>query len=190
MKKFALIAAAIAAVVLAAHLWGNHTTSTVPAGAPAAATPAPIPRLATTPADTAPATAPADTAPATPNATARATPSAGPYGSTDKAKRAWEPVVQGFALAYPDTAGISRKEWLANLRPYLAKDVADALSGTDLDQISAGHYAGYQTLKLGDDALIVRITYQEGWALVLYVAASGRDQWEVAAFDLATDYDE
>ena len=65
-----------------------------------------------------------------------------------------------------------------------SKDVIDALADTDLDQVPAGHYAGYQTLKIADEAITVRITYQEGWALVLYVAADGGNTWSISSLDI------
>ena len=121
--------------------------------------------------------------------TSQTTPrSSGPYGATDQAKRAWEPIVQGFALAYPDTNGLTRKEWLANLHPYLDRPVVDALATTDLQKVPAGYYAGYQLLKVADEAITVRITYQEGWALVLYLAATGHGAWTIVAFDADLDY--
>lgn len=178
MRKLALIAAVVGAVLLGIQLRGSPATpsSNGPAvPAPTTTAPAPVPRTDTT----APTTLPAPP-----------TSSAGPYGGTEAARKAWEPIVQGFALAYPDTAGLSKREWLANLRPYLAADVADALADIDLGKVPAGHYAGYQVLKVGDDALTVRVAYQEGWSLVLYIAATGPDRYRIARFDLATDYDD
>ena len=113
----------------------------------------------------------------------------GPYGGTAEARRQWEPIVQGFALAYPDTDGLTRKQWLANLRPYLERPVLDALAGTDLDKVPHGHYAGYQLLKVADEAITIRVTYQEGWALVLYLAANGDRTWSINAFDESLDFD-
>jgi hypothetical protein len=179
MRRLAVVAAVVAATVLAAHLWHSHAASNAPAA------PEPTP---TVPAPRPVATAPA-AAPTTPIPTPTPTAMAGPYGGTDKARREWEPVVQGFALAYPDTAGLTRKQWLANLRPYLDKNIVDALADTHLDQVPDGHYAGYQTLMVGDEAITVRVTYQEGWALVLYIAATGHGHWVVARFDNALDYD-
>ena len=170
MKKLALLAAAIIVVALIVHQWNGHTAATAPA-------PADTRSSAATP-------APAASPPATPTAESTPTVSGGPYGGTDAARKAWEPIVQGFALAYPDTDTLTKKQWLAGLRPYLDKDVIDALADTDLDQVPAGHYAGYQTLKIADEAITVRITYQEGWALVLYVAADGGNTWSISSLDI------
>ncbi len=129
---------------------------------------------------------------ATPSAVpgASTTTDSGPYGGTAEARRQWEPTVQGFALAYPDTGGLTRKQWLANLRPYLERPVLDALAITDLSKVPRGHYGGYQLLKAADEAITIRITYQEGWALVLYLAANGDDDtWSITSFDSAIDFD-
>lgn len=170
MKKLALLAAAIIVIALAVHQWNSRTASTAPAR-PDARTSTTVPHSATSPSATpTPAVTPAS--------------SGGPYGGTGAARRVWEPIVQGFALAYPNTTGLTTKEWLANLRPYLDKDVTDALADTDLDQVPAGHYAGYQTLKIADEAITVRVTYQQGWALVLYVAADGDNTWSISSLDI------
>lgn len=172
---------ALVAVVLAAHLWNSRTAATLPPPSPTAGAAAP-PRLITT----APATSTAPTMPTEPSATPSSAVSTGPYGGTPQARRRWEPVVQGFAIAYTDTAGRTHKQWLTNLRPYLDQDVVDALADTDLAKVPVGHYAGYQVLKLGDEAITVRVSYQEGWALVLYLAADGHQHWLIVQFDLAT----
>ena len=94
MKKLALIVAVIIIAVLAVRLWPDRTDAEAPAPAAATATPA-----ATVP--------PNSVAPTTPAATA-ASQVSGPYGGTVEARRQWEPTVQGFALAYPDTDGLTR----------------------------------------------------------------------------------
>ena len=174
MKKLALIAAVIIMAVLAVRLWPDRTDTVAPA-----------PTTRATPA--APAQ-PASAAPTAPAATA-APETSGPYGGTAEARRQWEPVVQGFALAYPDTDGLTRKQWLANLRPYLQRPVLDALAGTDLDKVPHGHYAGHQLLKVADEAITIRVTYREGWALALYLAANGDGAWSIDALDETLDFD-
>ena len=171
MKKLFLIAAVAVLVVVAVWLRPAHDDTVAP---PATATPA--------------AARPSAAAPTTPTGTA-APETGGPYGGTAEARRQWEPTVQGFALAYPDTDGLTRKRWLANLRPYLQRPVLEALAGTDLDKVPHGHYAGYQLLKVADEAITVRVTYQEGWALVLYVAANGDRTWSIDALDETLDFD-
>jgi hypothetical protein len=173
MKKLALIAAVIVITVIALHRWPTHDETAAPAPA-TTATPT-VPVAPTTAASTTPA--------------ATATPSTGgPYGGTARARRQWEPTVQGFALAYPDTSGLTRKKWLMNLRPFVDGPVIDALSTTDLQKVPRGHYAGYQPLKLADEVITVRVTYQEGWALDLHLASTGRS-WSVSRFDVAADFD-
>ena len=174
MKKVALIAVVVVLTVLAVRLWPDRTDAVAPA--PTA------PPTSTAPVPTATARAASPAASTTPD-------SSGPFGGTAEARRVWEPIVQGFALAYPDTDGLTRKQWLANLRPYLDRTVADALATTDLEKVPNGHYAGYQPLKVADEAITIRVTYQEGWALDLYLAATGHNHWSVASFDVATDFD-
>lgn len=174
MKKLALIAAVVVIAVLAVRLWPDRTNEVAPPVSSSVETTAPRQTVSVPP-----TTPSASTPPGT----------SGPYGGTDEAKRAWEPIVQGFALAYPDTTGLTRKQWLANLRPYLDRKVLAALATTDLKKVPNGHYAGYQTLKIADEALTVRVTYQEGWALVLYLAADGDGTWSVTSFDASLDFD-
>lgn len=173
MKKLAPVAA-VAVLVVAVWLRTTHDETVAPA----------------------PITAPTGAAPARPTSTAPTTPAAtvvpetsGPYGGTAEARRQWEPTVQGFALAYPDTDGLTSKQWLANLRPYLQRPILDALAGTDLDKIPHGRYAGYQLLRVADEAITVRVTYQEGWVLVLYLAADGDGTWSVNSLDESLDFD-
>jgi hypothetical protein len=176
MKKLALIAAVAVLVVAAVWLRPTHDDTVAP------------PATTATPTAALPSAARPSAAPTTPAVTA-APETGGPYGGTAEARRQWEPTVQGFALAYPDTSGLSRKEWLANLRPYLQRPVLDALAGTDLDKVPHGHYAGYQPLKVADEAITIRVTYQEGWALVLYLATDGDRTWSINAFDEGLDSD-
>lgn len=174
MKKLALIAAVIVLLVLAVRLWPDRTDDVAAPLSSSEETAVPM-RTVSVP----PTTPSVSTTPET----------GGPYGSTDEARRAWEPVVQGFALAYPDTTGLTRKEWLANLRPFLDRKVLAALATTDLEKVPRGHYAGYQPLKVADEALTVRVTYQEGWDLVLYLAAAGEATWTVVQLDVGVDFD-
>jgi len=177
MKKLFLIAAVAVLVVAAVWLRPVHDETVAPPATTAAPT-----------ADRPTAARPSAAAPTTPAVTA-APETGGPYGGTAEARHQWEPAVQGFAFAYPDTDGLTRKQWLANLRPYLQRPVLDALAGTDLDKVPHGHYAGYQLLKAADEAITIRITYQEGWALVLYLAANGDRTWSINAFDESLDSD-
>lgn len=175
MKKVALIAIVVVLIVLVARLWPHRTDAVAPAPSPSPTSALPVPT-------TTPPAAPTGTS-ATPES------SSGPYGGSAEARRVWEPIVQGFALAFPDTDGLTRKQWLANLRPFLDPRVVDALASTDMEKVQHGHYAGYQLLKVADEAITVRVTYQEGWALDLYLAATGNHHWSVASFDLATAFD-
>ena len=72
-------------------------------------------------------------------------------------------------MAYPDTRGLTRPEWLASLRPYLTPGTLKALAITDLDKVPDGHYAGYEILRQADETVTVRALYREGWAIDLYL---------------------
>lgn len=170
----ALIVGAIA-VILVFH--GRHDAPDQEAGLPIA-----------TAAPTAAAAPPPDIPP-TPSASATPTTTDAPYSGSADAKKAWEPVAEGFALAYVDTGHLTSKEWLANLKPYLAPDVIDELAGTDLEKVPDGHYAGYQVLRQADETLTVRVTYQEGWALVLYLVAVDDRTYIIGSFDYTEDFD-
>ena len=108
-----------------------------------------------------------------------------PYAATPAAQKRWEPVVQGFAVAYTDTHQRNRGHWLAALRPYLNHVVIDELAATDIDEVPAGHYSGYTILTQADETLTVRVTYREGWALTVYITATGPNRWTVDTFDRA-----
>ena len=43
---------------------------------------------------------------------------------------------------------------------------------------------------MADEAITIRVTYQEGWALVLYLAANGDRTWSINAFDESLDLTE
>src|SRR5690348_956607 len=123
MKKLALLTAAIVIAVLAVRLWPGRTDAVDPELG-ALATPAAPARLsAAVPTTPSAAAAPGTSGPGTSGAE-----TSGPYGGTAEARRQWEPTVQGFALAYPDTQGLTGKQWRANLRPYLNRPVLDALA--------------------------------------------------------------
>ena len=113
MKKLALIAAVVVLAVARGPAAGpTHDDTVAPAPPPRQRRPRPRRAERRGPHDPAATAAPE---------------TGGPYGGTAEARRQWEPTVQGFALAYPDTDGLTRKQWLANLRPYLERPVLDAL---------------------------------------------------------------
>ncbi len=175
MRKLAVALVIAAAISLTVWLWPQHPSAST-ASAPTISITAP-PFLPS--AETDPIEVPASPAPSTD----------GPYSSRSDAKKAWEPVVEGFAIAYPDTTHLTRKQWLANLQPFLTQPVYVALAGTDLNKVPSGRYAGYEVLEQADESLTVRITYQEGWALVLYVVAVSDSHWVVDRFDRSVDFD-
>ena len=173
MKKALLALAVVVVVVLAIRIWPHNQGPTAPAvQRPAVTTPS--------------AVVDPDSAEAPP---ASSNPSSRPYSTTTGAVRAWEPVVEGLALAYPDTRGLTRRQWLANLRPYLAPAVLNALTGTDLEKVPTGHYAGYEILRQADETVTVRALYRQGWALDLYLTQIRPNHWRVDTLDSADDFD-
>ena len=173
MKKTAVILIALVIVIVAVRTAHHHPPATNP-NPPAATAPATVATSVQPQADPSPARRPAPTAPTAP-------PTA--------AERAWEPVVEGFAVAYPNTHHLSRKQWLNNLQPFLSRPVINALADTDLTKVPAGHYAGYDVLKQADEALTARITYREGWDLIVYVTATRPNHWTIDSFDRSLDAD-
>ena len=89
MRKLAVALVIAAAISLTVWLWPQHPSAST-ASAPTISITAP-PFLPS--AETDPIEVPASPAPSTD----------GPYSSRSDAKKAWEPVVEGFAIAYPDT---------------------------------------------------------------------------------------
>ncbi len=185
MKKIVVAIAAGLVAIIASHLLWPSPTQQGARSAKETQAAAPTPS-APTQAAPAPAATPV---PATPSAEASGAPSDGPYTGTPAARAEWEPVVQGFALAYTNTSGQTRKEWLRQLRPLLSREVLDELRHTDLSKVPVGRYAGYQVLKQADESLTVRIIYQEGWGIVAYVVAEGDPHYLVDRFDLALEFD-
>ena len=174
MRRLALVVAAVAIIVLAARLWPDRTDTAAP-------TPA------------------ANPASAHPRGDRIGTDESGGIGRT-RDQRPLRRHRQGQAGMGADRAGlrprlprhrptdVTERGW-PNLRPYLEPELSKAFDTTDLEKVPHGHYAGYQPLKLGDDAITIRVTYQEGWALVLYLASTGNNTWLVASLDEAVEFD-
>jgi hypothetical protein len=97
-------------------------------------------------------------------------------------KPQWEPAVLGFAKNFTTTNGRSAAQWRDRLSPYVAPAIRDQLADVDPEKVPAGKYDSYELLETGNYQIAAKITYREGWALVLYVTSDGHG-WRVTAYD-------
>lgn len=170
-RALAVLAAAVAVLVAIATtlIWGL-TRDTPPAVAPQ-----PIPTVA----------AATPTPSYNPDA-GDAAEQEGP-GPAETQEHAWGPVVDTFARNFTNAAGGTSK-WRQRLtgtttKPNVTTDVAAQLTTVDLRNIPTGHYSGQrQILNSGDYNVAVKVTYREGWALVLYLITDGTN-WQIYAYD-------
>jgi hypothetical protein len=96
-----------------------------------------------------------------------------PDSGTALARREWEPVVQGFAISFPNNAELSSAAWLHDLRPFVTSRLAADLGTVDLSRLPAGHYAGYQLISATGTRIVAVAAYQEGWSLLLRLIDDG-----------------
>ncbi|GAA3707259.1 hypothetical protein GCM10022204_26450 [Microlunatus aurantiacus] len=120
-------------------------------------------------------------------------PSAGDAGAEDHAngpaevqEAAWGPVVDRFATNFTNTDG-GKKAWRQRLignpaAPNVTTDVAKQLDTVDIRNVPDGRYEGREVLKSSDYDLAVKVTYREGWAMVLYLITDGTG-WQIYAYD-------
>lgn len=120
-------------------------------------------------------------------------PSAGDAGDEDHAggpaevqEGAWGPLADRFATNFTDTDG-GKKQWRERLigdaaSPDVTTDVAKQLATVDIRNVPDGRYEGREVLKSSDYDLAVKVTYKEGWAMVLYLITDGT-RWQVYAYD-------
>ncbi len=110
-----------------------------------------------------------------------------PWTQTEAARQVWAPVAVGFAKHYtlaskpPDVA-----TWRASLAPYGSDKVAAYLRTVSLDDVRtrAAYDGSYEVLKFDPDQVAVQITYNDGYALVLYIDVDqDRSRAAVVAFD-------
>lgn len=99
---------------------------------------------------------------------------------------AWRPVVENFGRNFTNTAGGDAK-WRARLvgdpkKPYVTAEVTKQLSTVDVARVPKGRYDSYEPLKTSAYEVAVKVTYREGWALVLYLITDGT-AWQVYAYD-------
>lgn len=120
-------------------------------------------------------------------------PSAGDAGDEDHAsgpaevqEAAWGPVADRFAKNFTNTDG-GKKAWRQRLigdpaAPDVTTDVAKQLDTVDIRNVPDGRYDSREVLKSSDYDLAVKVTYREGWAMVLYLITDGTG-WQVYAYD-------
>lgn len=133
------------------------------------------------------------TAPPTPAPTPSTyNPSAGDAGENhgdvpaETKEAAWGPVVDRFARNFTDTRGGAEK-WRLRLagdpaHPDVTTAVVKQLATVDVRNVPDGRYEGREVLKSSDYDLAVKVTYREGWAMVLYLVTDGSG-WQVYAYD-------
>jgi hypothetical protein len=113
-------------------------------------------------------------------------PNAGDYehdhDTVEDERPQWEPAVLGFAKNFTTTNGRDAAKWRERLTPYVAPAVRDQLAEVDPEKVTEGRYRSYELLETGNYQIAAKITYREGWALVLYVTSDGHD-WRVTAYD-------
>ena len=123
--------------------------------------------------------------PAVSSASPSIDPDAGDYehdhDTAEEEKPQWEPVVLGFAENFTNTTGGARP-WQARLTPFVATAVRDQLADVDVSKVPVGRYESYEVLTPGSYQLAIKISYREGWALVLYATSDGHD-WKITNYD-------
>jgi len=140
------------------------------------------------PAPSTPAAAPASPA-ATPSTY---NPSAGDAGENhsdapaETQEAAWGPVADRFARNFTNTRGGAAK-WRQRLvgdpaRPDVTTAVAKQLATVDVRNVPDGRYERREVVKSSDYDLAVKVEYDAGWAMVLYLITDGSG-WQVYAYD-------
>jgi hypothetical protein len=124
------------------------------------------------------------TAPPTPAPTPSSyNPSAGDAGEhhgdvpAETQEAAWGPVVDRFARNFTSTRGGAEK-WRQRLagdpaQPDVTTAVVKQLATVDVRNVPDGRYEDREVLKSSDYDLAVKVTYREGWAMVLYLVTDG-----------------
>lgn len=91
-----------------------------------------------------------------------------------------------FARNFTDTRG-GAKQWRKRLvgdpkHPYVTTEVADQLATVDVRNVPDGHYDGRELADSSEYELAVKVTYREGWAMVLWLNTDGT-AWQIFAYD-------
>jgi hypothetical protein len=145
------------------------------------------PPTATTP-------APSETAPPPPASSTRSyDPDAGDVasGENDGApaevqEAAWGPVADRFARNFTNTTGGApawRQRLIGNpASPDVTTDISDQLKTIAVSNVPAGHYTGRQLVKSSAYEVAVKVTYREGWAMIVYLITDGTG-YQICAYD-------
>ena len=119
-------------------------------------------------------------------------PSAGDAGDNptdapaETQQAAWGPVADRFARNFTNTRGGAEK-WRQRLvgdptAPDVTTAVAKQLATVDVRNVPDGRYEGREILKSSDYDLAIKISYNTGWAMVLYLITDGSG-WQIYAYD-------
>jgi hypothetical protein len=113
---------------------------------------------------------------------ADATPGSVPYSRTTEARRQWQPVVVGFGRDFTRTDHRSVADWRGGLNRYVTTAVQKQLRTVDPRNVPSGAYAGFEVDSYDEEAVTVKVTYREGWSLILYVIDDG-ETWRIYRYD-------
>lgn len=99
---------------------------------------------------------------------------------------AWAPAVDNFARNFTYTTG-GAKKWRQRLigdprRPYVTTEVVEQLATVDIRNVPEGHYDSREIVTSSTYEIGVKVTYREGWAMVLYLITDG-SRYQVYAYD-------
>lgn len=98
----------------------------------------------------------------------------------------WAPAVDNFARNFTYTVG-GAQEWRQRLignpkKPYVTGAVAKQLRTVDVRNVPDGHYESREIVKSSSYDFAVKVTYREGWAMILYLVSDGRT-YQIYAYD-------
>lgn len=99
---------------------------------------------------------------------------------------AWRSVVEHFARNFTNTAG-GDQQWPDRLTgtrtpPYVTDELAKQLRTADSRNVPQGTYDAYQVVRTSAYDISVKVTYKEGWSIVLKLITDGTD-WQVYGYD-------
>jgi hypothetical protein len=100
---------------------------------------------------------------------------------------AWGPVADRFARNFTNTTG-GAQAWRQRLigkpaTPDVTTDISDQLKTIAVSNVPAGHYTGRQLVKSSAYEVAVKVTYREGWAMIVYLITDGTG-YQIYAYDL------
>lgn len=191
MSRRALLGAAAAmtvGVLFVISLFLDRAPASPPSGPATRATAGATPPLGTQP--TAAPTPATDTTaeggptphPSTSPGGGDASPGSTPYSQTGEARQQWGPVVQGFAVSFTQTSGKSAAAWRTGLDRYVTVAVQKQLRTVDPRNVPNGSYATYEADNYNEEEVAAKVTYREGWALIVYVIHDG-EKWRIYRYD-------